>query len=413
MTINFNIELSASQKEAYELVHNDDIKFLTLVMSRQSGKSVLMKLLCIEYLLMIGEDIGYVCRNYILAKKLFRDICQLIPSNLIKSANGSDLTITSIMNSTLTFYSAESANALRGLTFTKLINDEFAFFKFELPDGSHLWNDILYPTIKARADKVIFVSTPFGKNNLLYEMYQKGNDDNYPNYVSLKKTIYDDGFVTPQQIDEIKKSIPELSFRQEFLCEFLDNGCSFFTSFEKAFSQDYKFDDSLPTYIGIDLSSYGSDATILTKVNTNNDVYQLRSLGTLDCRYKEISECINNTKNLKGVYIEINGIGAPMFNEIKKLVKDKSILYEWLTTNKSKEEIISELAVAIENGDLHINTRFTKLFDEFSTFQVQYSNAGNLIFNAKSGYHDDRVMSLAIALRCKKDKTNKGKYLVY
>jgi hypothetical protein len=401
MELKFKINLTESQKEAYEAAHNKK-RYLTLVWSRQSGKSTLMKILCIEWLFKDKKQIAYICRNYILAKRLYKDVVQYIPEQFVKRSNGSDLSIETIFGSTLTFFSAESGASLRGLTFHYMILDEFAFFKMEQTDGTNLWYDILYPTIKVRGKKVIFVSTPLGKNNLFYEMYIRGFKTGFSHsYTSILKDIYSDGLVSEQEIEDIKKQIPELSFRQEFLCEFLDSSLTFFNGFEQCF-KDFIYNDNLKQYIGVDLSGNGTDETIVTKINSDNQVCQYKVEGTLDEKYRAIAYIINTTKNLQYSYIEINGLGAPMLNEIKKLVKEKHKLQEWVTSNKSKEEIISNLAVTIANKDISFNNQDKELFAQFGTFISKYTKTGHLQLQAQEGHKDDRIMSLAIALESKK-----------
>ena len=401
MQIQFDLKLSKSQQEVYDLIHDDRYKFYTVVFSRQAGKSTLMEVLVIEWLLEKFKSIAYVCRNYILAKKLYRELIRIIPAKLIKTQNGSDLFIESIYGSTLNLFSAESGASLRGQSFHYLILDEFAFHKMEQPDGTHLWNDILSPTMKAKGKKCIFVSTPLGKNNMLYEMYQRGLSSEYPKYVSILKTIYDDGFVTPEEIDDIKKSIPDLSFRQEYMCEWLDDALSFFNGFSECFDIT-KYNDGR-CYMGIDLSGDGQDATIVTKINVDGEVEQYEVSGTLDMKYRQIADIINNEPNLQIAYLENNGIGKPMILEISKLVKNKSKIKEWTTTNSSKEEIVSDLAVEIANKNVHFKKDDTKLFSELSNFVVSVSKSKKLTFAARGGGHDDRVLSLALALRAKKD----------
>lgn len=72
-----------------------------------------MKVLCIEWLFKNNMKIAYICRNYILAKKIYKDLIQYIPQQFIKKANGTDLTIESLFGSTITFFSAESGASLR------------------------------------------------------------------------------------------------------------------------------------------------------------------------------------------------------------------------------------------------------------------------------------------------------------
>lgn len=397
MQLNFNIKLTKSQKTAYDLVHDDGVKFISLAWSRQSGKSTLMEILVLEWLLSeSNRSIAYVCKSYLLAKKIFKEVRQLIPESLLGSANASDLTISSCNGSIVNFFSAESGHALRGNTFHYLILDEASFFKYELTDGGHLWNDVLSPTVKVRGRKVIFVSTPLGKNNLFYEMFQRGLSDEFPDYVSFKATIYDDDLSTPEDIENIRKSIPVLSFRQEYLCEFLDNAVTFFQGFEHC-RADFDYRDVGSVCMGIDFSSVGEDRTVVTKINGDGEVWQENVTGTLDQRYNAIARIINETRGLSRCYYETNSIGEPMANNIEKLLDGdkKRRFVAFTTTNTSKDSIISKLAVDISKKELRFNDE--RLMDELSNFRCTYSKTGRPVYAAGGGGHDDFVMSLAIA----------------
>ena len=400
MTINFDIALSKSQQEVYDLVQDKKYKYITVVFSRQSGKTVLMLVLCIQWMFQKNMSIAYICRNFVLSKRLYKELIKILPKEIIKSANGTDLSIESIYGSTLNFYSAEQGASLRGQTFNYMICDEFAFHKMEQPDGTHLWNDILSPTLKARGKKCIFVSTPLGKNNIFYEMYQRGLSDEFPIYASILKTIYDDGFITNDEIEEIKKSIPELSFQQEYLCEWIDDGLSFFQGFSECFDIDKVSNGKC--WIGIDCSGDGTDATVCSKINEKGEIELFEAVGTLDMKYRQIADYLNR-ENPVAVYGEINGLGLPMLEEIKKLVRHKSKIYDWTTTNSSKEEIISDLAVSIANKDVHFLKNDMKTYNELGNFVVTVSKSRKLTFAARGSGHDDRVMATAIAHKCRCD----------
>ena len=234
-------------------------------------------------------------------------------------------------------------------------------------------------------------------------MFQRGLSDDFPQYVSIKKTIYDDGFVTPEQIEEIKKSIPELSFKSEYMCEWLEDGLSFFQGYSDCFDIDnYLYGKC---WMALDISGDGADETILTEINELNEVKQYKIVGNLDMKYRQIADIINK-RNPVAVLGEINGIGNPFFNEVKKLVTHRSKLYDWTTTNSTKEEIISDLAVEIAKKNIHFQKNDAELFEQLGDFAVTISKNRKLTFAARTG-HDDRILSLAIALRCK----NNFKYL--
>ena len=399
--IHFNIKLTNSQKELYRLATDESFKYLTVCLSRQQGKSTALIVLCVQWLLEKNIKIGYVCRTSLFTETGYSDLLRILPEALVKKANTQTKYIETIFGSSIRFFSAESGNSLRGQSFHYLLLDEFAFFGFEQTDGTDLWNNILSPTVKVKGRKCIFVSTPLGKNNRFYEMYLRGFDDNFPSYRSMLRTIYQDGLITPEEIEETKKGIPELAWKQEYMCEFLDSALTFFSGFENCFKNyDYSYEK---TWIGVDLSGNGQDATILTKINEKNEVEQYEIKGTLDMKYKQISDIINNSTGLQMSYIEINGLGSPMYNEIKKLVKDESKLKEWETSNSSKEEILSKLAVKIAQKGITFNEMDKSLYNEFGTFIATYTKGGHLQFGAISGKHDDRIMSLAIALQAKHD----------
>lgn len=232
-------------------------------------------------------------------------------------------------------------------------------------------------------------------------MYLRGLDKEYPTYHSILKDIYSDGLIDDEGIEEIRKNIPNLSFEQEFLCKFLDSSLTFFRGFEDCFKPiSHRYNK---TWIGIDLSANGEDNTIISLINQDNEIETKLIEGTLDQKYKQIAEVINNANNLQGVYMESNNIGTPVINEVNKLLKNKNILYPFLTTNSSKEEIISELAVKIANKEIIFDSEDKLLYSELSTFICKYSKTNKLQFEAQSGHHDDTVMATAIALKCKND----------
>lgn len=406
MKVKFNINLTNGQKEAYQIAHDKDTKQLVLVWSRQSGKSVFAEIILIENLLKKNKFSAYISPTFQLGRKVYKELVNILDGKgIIKKANSSTLTIETITNSTLQFFSVESYTAIRGTTVNGvLICDEAAYYPDVLPNGENIWGNVIMPITKARQPLTILISTPCGKQGFFYDFYLRAlNGEKGIKY--LKRTIYDDNLVNDEQIEEIKKSIPPLAFEQEFLCSFLDNSLTFFNGFENCYTKKMDY-SSNKEWIGVDLSGDGTDETIVTKINDRNQVIQYKIEGTLDEKYKKIAKIINDANPI-AVYMENNGLGAPMINETKKLVKNKNKIYEWNTSNSSKEEIIVDLAMSIVNKELEYDD--TELYSQFGTFICKISKTKKLTFAAKEGKKDDRIMSLAIALKCKQDFKYLGK----
>ena len=377
-----------------------------------SGKTVFAEIMLIEYLCKPDTFNAYISPTFSQGKKVFAELVQLLDgSGIIKKANAADLRIDTIYNSSLKFFSMESPTAIRGNTISGLlVMDEAAFFPVQLPSGEDPYYNVIFPIIKARRPKVLVISTPCGRQGMYYDLYLKAYN-HQKGYRVLTATIEDDEMTSKEEIEEIKKGYPPLAFRQEFMVEFLDNALTVFPNFENCFDGHY---ERGKCWIGIDPSSVGDDNTIVSIINKDNQVKQIKVDGTLDQKYTKIAQIINKYAPI-ATYIENNSIGEVMANEIRKKLYRKSNFYTFATTNESKKQYISLLAVAIANGEIHFESDNKLLYSELSTFTFKLTKGGNITYAARDGYHDDTVTSLGICLQCREDfqykPVNKGNFI--
>lgn len=400
MRINFDIQLTKKQREAYDIMHNDDCRFLVARWSRQCGKTIFAEIMLIEYLCKVNTFNAYISPTFSQGKKVFAELVQLLESSsIIKKANAADLKIETIYGSTLKFFSMESPTSIRGNTVSGLlVLDEAAFFPIQLSDGSDPYYNVIFPIIKARKPKVLVISTPNGRQGLYYDLYLKAYNGE-KGYKQLTATIYDDDLIKGEEIEELKRGYPPLAFQQEFMVEFLDNALTVFPNFENCFDGHF---EKGKCWIGIDPSSIGEDNTIVSIINRDNQVRQIKVDGTLDQKYDRIARIINEYNPI-ATYIENNSIGEVMANEIRKKLYRKSNFYCFTTTNESKKQYISLLAVAIANNEIHFEEGNKLLYSELSTFTFKLTKGGNITYAARDGYHDDTVTSLGICLQCRED----------
>lgn len=395
MILNLDIQLNKTQSALLSLVENN--KFTVANISRQQGKSVLAKVLATTWLFQTNKVISYITPTLKLAKKIFKDLTSVLPAELLVTCNASDLVIESVTGSSLWFYSAEQGDKIRGITNNYLIIDEAAFLK----NGTDLWYSILSPTIKVKGEKILFISTPNGTNNIFYELAIKAQS-RIKDWAYIMRDIYSDSFC--ENIEEIREQTPDIIFRQEYLCEFIEGATSFFTNYHQCYDNTMVFNWKSPLWAGIDWSSTGKDKTVLTFINAEGQVQKYNIEGDLDKKYEQIASIINQRKP-RAVYAETNSIGEVMLNELNKLLKKKA--KGFLTTNDSKTEIIGELAVALERGDITYND--IELDRQLGAYGYSVTKTNKLSF-AGVGEHDDATMSLAFALRAKKDFSVKSSY---
>ena len=74
MKINFNINLTRKQKEAYDIMHDKETQFLIARWSRQCGKTVFAEIMMIEYLCKPNSFNAYISPTFAQGKKVFAEL---------------------------------------------------------------------------------------------------------------------------------------------------------------------------------------------------------------------------------------------------------------------------------------------------------------------------------------------------
>lgn len=414
VNLKFGINLTKKQKEAYNLFIDPDVKEILMCFSRQSGKSTLCKILIITTLIKNqNTNVIYITPDKNFARTMFRDIMQLLlPTGLVTKKNATNLTLELWNNSELKFFSSQNINSLRGQTCKGLlIIDECGDLPIETPDGQDVWNMIVRPVTKARNPKIIYVGTPKGRNGLFFDKYNESLTSDTVKTVFA--TVDDDENMSPELREAWRKTTPPRAWAQEFLCQFLENAGSAFTDYEKQFTDNErltKLDEHKPVWISVDFSANGEDETVMTVMNSDYHHRQYLIEGTLDQKYKKIADKIDSFNHVVAVYLEANGVGSPMINEIKKLVKKhKSKLHEFTTTNTTKNAEVGMLSLLIANGEIWFDLLNNHLRQELGWFELKFNKTTRVItYAAKPPHHDDFVMSLLICLQAKEDYPYSG-----
>lgn len=413
MKVNFRIRLTRKQREAYEAFNDPGIRELVFRFSRQSGKSTLCKVLIIETLLRKKCNVVYITPDFNLGRTIYKDMLSLLlPTGLVRYRNATNLTLELTNGSELKFFSSKNINSLRGQTVTGgLFIDECADLPVETPDGSLVWDMIIRPTTKVHSPKIVFISTPKGKHGLFWDKYNESLTN--PKVKCITATVDDDEHMTPEQKAEWRKSYTDKAWRQEFLVEFLDDASSAFDNFEGCFTPEYREDDvklDEPLWMGIDFSTSGEDETVVTVVNREGRNRQWVIEGSLDAKYSKIASLIDDCRQLRLCYMESNSIGEPMGEAIRKLVsRNRSKLHYWTTTHSSKNGMVGHLQLLMDKGEISFPEDNKALRQQFGWFEVILNKATRTIsYGAKSPRHDDRIMSLMMAVEAREARPASG-----
>ena len=398
----------SKQTEVIDLCLDETTKYIICCTGRQFGKTFLAMNIILKWAL---EDNGsvsmFVAPVYSQAKRVFSELVTAIAgSGLTISTNKSELIITLINGSIIYFRSGEREDSLRGYTLDYLIMDEAAYQK------EAVWKQVLRPTVLVRGKKVLFISTPKGKN-WFSEIANMGYNGDYTQYRTYHATSYDTPYITQEELQEAKLSLPESIYKQEILAEFIDDGGEVFGNLkENCVLNVYPPKESNEKYFaGLDVGR-ANDYSVLTILNSKGEVVRL---------YRQrqnswnviVSEVVRNLKEYGArCLIEINGVGDPIFEQIKKQYPN---VEAFITSNDSKQNIIEDLILNLNETKLRLPNQElnSDLYKELSTFTYEYSPKTRRVkYGAPSGFHDDMVMSLALANNCLKKKINYGSYVI-
>ena len=397
--------LHAGQHRAVELLKGP-AKYVTVVAPRQVGKTFLsLQSLLYWSINDPGSTIFFCSPTYQQAKKPMEELYDAIQSSgIVKSYNRSDFKIELKNGSQILFKSTERADNLRGYTGDYMVVDEAAY------QGEEVWGSVLRPIMLVRGKKVLFISTPKG-NNWFKKMYDAGQDKDQTNYASCRMHYSENPYLDVAELQEAKRSLPEHIFKAEYEGSFVDSGATVFGDLEK---NVYLGDWMKPVgkvYCGIDLGR-ADDYTVATFMDSNGTVIDIYRENKQDWSIM-VSQILERIRKWNAtVMIEVNSIGDVVFEMIKKQYQDT---HPFVTSNKSKNDIIEGLAVDLNNVEVRIpsETLFPPLQFELSIFEYEYSpKTRTLRYNAPAPFHDDCVMSLAIANYNRKQNRHLGTYAV-
>jgi hypothetical protein len=164
-----------------------------------------------------------------------------------------------------------------------------------------------------------------------------------------------------------------------------------------------------PIYCGIDIAR-AEDYTVATFIDSAGqivDIYRNNQTNWSNM----VSDIVAKAREYDAqCLIEINGSGDPIYEQLR-LQWPK--VDPFVTTNKSKQEIIEGLILDVNEENIKIpdSELFPYLYHEMQIFTYEYSPKSRTIrYGHPKGHHDDTVMSLAIANYCRKQKKSYGQY---
>ena len=307
------------------------------------------------------------------------------PEVLRKPFNETELVGEFTNGSVLQVGGADDPDRWRGMGCYGWILDEFATMK----DGKKLYEEIIYPIIRDNGGWVMFLYTPRGRG-CGWDFFQRAEHN--PNWHRWFLPVEKSGILSPEDIAETKKGMPEHLFAQEYGCEFLIEGGGVVKRIEEIISGTLqKFLVGQRYVMGVDLGKR-EDWTVLSVLNCST-----RHLDAFE-RFQKIDWSFQKEKiaRLAKEYgnplliLDSTGLGDPIEDDLKRMGLN---VRGFKFTGASKKNLIEKLILAIEDRRITI-PQIDELVNELQDFDVNERGQ----YGAPNGLHDDCVISLALAI---------------
>lgn len=423
-------------------VKGEPYRFFVVAIGRQAGKSWLAKYTLLERAINRRQQCVWIAPSIPTARSHWEDLVKLVQNSGIPVSRISQASkqIVFADGGQISVRSAVEPDNLRGLTVDYAVLDEAAFFR----NGEYVWYSIVLPMVTASRGVVLFTSTPNGRN-WFYKLFNMGNDPNSTLYHSWHAPSTISPYQDKKLLEEIRTTMPEYQWREEFLAEFLADGSGVFSGAEKA-AKVTPLSAPLEghSYVaGIDFG-FNTDATVFTVLDkyTREQVFgetffNFGTIGTI----RKLTQLMQHWQP-EVTHLEKNGIGENLFellkaalsgeedlpdvlsdlpsyksdgyakNDLEELESDRAYTAAWggklkaiHMDNRVKRSLVERLAASIEYSRLYLlvsvpGSYGDQQLSEMSTYQRERTQSGlDVTYNATSGNHDDTVSALYLAYR--------------
>lgn len=383
MQHDYRIKLPRPHLNQFKILESK-ARFRVVLAGRRFGKTLISHIIAIHHMLKC-EHVIYITPTHEYGRRFLKEIGKYLPESLIRSYNQTERRIELVTGGSITFFSGEAGERIRGTgRYAIAVIDEAAF----IPNLQTLWTEELLPTLMDCNGKAIFISTPNGQETF-HSLWVKGNNGE-PEYESFHFTSYDNPKLPEGAVDLLKREMTEAAFKQEILALAGENLTSAFGSADNVNKNVIPILSTGATIsYGIDISSgHGNDYTVIIGLDREGimSYYDRGKWGT--------ELILDKIKALPGnIYktMDATGAGDAIYQLLQRTVSN---LHPFVFTPQSKSEIITKLIKDVELGKV----KYLKpIADEMSVYEYKRKPTGHYSYSAKSGFNDDTITALALA----------------
>lgn len=385
MGLVFNFEPHPSQRIVAE---DRGFRFRTICCGRRWGKTRLAAAELLDIAGLKGGLYAWIGPSYYIAERGIRalkeiagEFVQFSGQNPVRGrfiGGGGPVEIL--------FLTADHPETILGEGYDGVIVDEAARI-----DGV-VWQQYIRPSLADKRGWAIMISTPKGRN-WFYDFHTRGRDPSETLYRSYTFTSLDNPYFSKEEWEEARRTTPSDIFRQEYEGEFLEDSAGVFHSVDGCLV-DAPPSQSAEVVIGCDLAKHTDHTVLISMDRKTGACLEMERFNHLDWPIQK-ERIVGFYRRRPGLLVlDATGIGDPIYDDLKQELPQ---IQPVKLTNPVKTQLIQRLVVGVEQRQICWPRSWTTLTDEMKRFEYQILPSGTITYSAPGGYHDDCVISLALA----------------
>lgn len=247
-------------------------RFHVHIAGRRTGKSFGAAILAFAKLLEPNQQVMVVAPNFSLSSIIWDYVTDLIKQLDIEvdRFNQKDKVVKLINGSIFRLLSANNRDSLVGRAANLLIVDEAAI----IPNDEYFTRD-LRPALSTFTDsRCLWISTPRGKGNYLYQYYLRGLDDEYDEWGASLYSWRANPRLSEKDVQEAKRSMTRALYLQEYECEWTTTEAQIYEYLdEQKHIGEYKDYNFVEVIAGLDVGYRDPNAFIV--IGYDGDKYYI------------------------------------------------------------------------------------------------------------------------------------------
>jgi len=361
-------------------------RFITAILARRTGKTLIANALGLLTILQPEHQVLVIAPNYnlsLISYELQRKFIKNFGIDIVKD-NIKDRHLQISNGSSIRMGSINQVDSVIGRSYDLIIMDEAAISN----KGEDAFNQQLRPTLDRANSKILFLTTPRGKN-WVYDFYMRGFSDEYPQWLSIRSDCHENPRLLESDLVEAKKTLSKAAYDQEYMAEFnqlqgaiyhLETECIIFNLLD-SLGPSHEYD----VIIGADFGFRDPTAYVVLYVDIENHkaylVDEYQENGKTTAEYAEALQKLITKHNPDVIFGD-----AANAQTMYDLAMDHDISCR--KAKKSRLDGIGYIASFIDNNDLIIDGDCKLSIEAIKNYQWKESHNSGDEFTKEDPKHN-------------------------